>query len=118
LCALLDHVAKIREARQAWKVMYPLREVFLLAVCAKIASDDDCDVIVDWRNADLALLSSLLTISNSPGVRSAPSLTETERAAFRYRYVGFVFQFEPVISSPAATINVGETSSMKSCVHI
>jgi hypothetical protein len=56
LCALLDHVAKIRDARQAWKVMHPLHEVLVLAVCAKIASDDDCDDIVDWGNADLALL--------------------------------------------------------------
>jgi hypothetical protein len=34
LRALLDHFAEITDARQAWKVMYPLREVlFLGEVC-------------------------------------------------------------------------------------
>jgi hypothetical protein len=32
LRALLDPFAKIKDARQAWKVMYPLREVLFL-VC-------------------------------------------------------------------------------------
>ena len=54
--ALLDHFAKVKDARQAWKVMYPLREVLFLAVCGTIASGDDYDDIVDWGNARLALL--------------------------------------------------------------
>jgi hypothetical protein len=28
---LLDHFAKIKDTRQAWKVTYPLREVLFLA---------------------------------------------------------------------------------------
>jgi hypothetical protein len=56
LRALLHHFAKINDARQAWKVMDPLREVLFLVVCGKIPSDDDYDDIVDWGNAYLALL--------------------------------------------------------------
>ena len=47
LRALLDHFAEITDARQAWKVMYPLREVLFLVVCGTVASGDDYDDIVD-----------------------------------------------------------------------
>jgi hypothetical protein len=33
---LLDHFAKIKDARQAWKVAYPLRDVLFLVVCGTI----------------------------------------------------------------------------------
>jgi DDE family transposase len=45
---LLDHFAKIKDTRQAWKVAYPLREVLFLVVCGTIASGDDYEDIVDW----------------------------------------------------------------------
>jgi len=56
LAALLDHFAEITDARQGWKVMYPLREVLFLVVCGTIASGDDYDDIVDWGKAHLAFL--------------------------------------------------------------
>src|SRR5271155_1182808 len=56
LAALLDHFAEIADARQGWKVMYPLREVLFLVVCGTIASGDDYDDIVDWGKAHLAFL--------------------------------------------------------------
>jgi predicted transposase YbfD/YdcC len=56
LAALLDHFAELKDTRQAWKVMYPLREVLLLVVCGTIASGDDYDDIVDWGEAHLAFL--------------------------------------------------------------
>jgi hypothetical protein len=56
LRALLDHFAKIKDTRQAWKVMYPLREVLFLVVCGTIASGDDYDDIVDWGKAHPAFL--------------------------------------------------------------
>jgi hypothetical protein len=44
LRALLHPFAKIKGARQAWKVMYPLREVlFPGVVSGTIASGDDYD---------------------------------------------------------------------------
>ena len=56
LAALLDHFAEIADARQGWKVLYPLREVLFLVVCGTIASGDDYDDIVDWGKAHLAFL--------------------------------------------------------------
>jgi hypothetical protein len=49
LRALPDPFAKIKMRGQAWKVMYPLREVLFL-VRGTIASGDDYDDIVDWGN--------------------------------------------------------------------
>jgi predicted transposase YbfD/YdcC len=56
LRVLLDHLATIKDTRQAWKVAYPLREVLFLVVCGTIASGDDYDDIVDWGEAHLAFL--------------------------------------------------------------
>src|SRR6201988_1036783 len=56
LAALLDHFAEIADARQGWKVLYPLREVLFLVGCGTIASGDDYDDIVDWGKAHLAFL--------------------------------------------------------------
>ena len=56
LAALLNHFAEIADARQGWKVMYPLHEVLFLVVCGTIASADDYDDIVDWGKAHLAFL--------------------------------------------------------------
>jgi predicted transposase YbfD/YdcC len=53
---LLDHLATIQDARQSWKVAYPLREVLFLVVCGTIASGDDYDDIVDWGEAHLSFL--------------------------------------------------------------
>jgi predicted transposase YbfD/YdcC len=53
---LLDHFAKIKDTRQAWKVAYPLREVLFLVVCGTIASGDDYEDIVDWGKAHLSFL--------------------------------------------------------------
>jgi predicted transposase YbfD/YdcC len=53
---LLDHFAAIKDARQPWKVAYPLREVLFLVVCGTIASGDDYEDIVDWGEAHLSFL--------------------------------------------------------------
>ena len=56
LRVLLDHLARVEDARQSWKVAYPLREVLFLVVCGTIASGDDYDDIVDWGEAHLSFL--------------------------------------------------------------
>jgi predicted transposase YbfD/YdcC len=56
LAGLLDHFAKIKDARQGWKVLFPLREVLFLVVCGTIAGCDDYEDIVDWGEAHLAFL--------------------------------------------------------------
>lgn len=59
LRSLLDHFSTIKDARQPWKVMYPLREVILLVVCGTIADCDDYDDIADWGAAHLDFLRSM-----------------------------------------------------------
>jgi predicted transposase YbfD/YdcC len=56
LRVLLDHLARIKDTRQSWKVAYPLREVLFLVVCGTIAGGDDYDDIVDWGKAHLPFL--------------------------------------------------------------
>ncbi len=56
LRVLLDHLGRIKDARQSWKVAYPLPEVLLLVVCGTIASGDDYEDIVDWGEAHLSFL--------------------------------------------------------------
>ncbi len=53
---LLEHFSAISDARQSWRVAYPLREVLFLVVCATIANSDDYDDIVDWGEAHLDFL--------------------------------------------------------------
>jgi len=59
LRTLLQHFSVIRDPRQSWKVMYPLREVILLVVCGTIASCDDYDEIALWGEAHLDFLRGL-----------------------------------------------------------
>ena len=59
LRSLLDHFSAIEDTRQPWKVMYPLREVILLAVCGTIADCDDYDDIAEWGKAHLDFLRSM-----------------------------------------------------------
>src|SRR5437870_9030125 len=56
LRVLLDHLARVEDTRQSWKVAYPLREVLFLVVCGTITSGDDYDDIVDWGEAHLSFL--------------------------------------------------------------
>jgi predicted transposase YbfD/YdcC len=53
---LLDHLSKIKDTRQSWKVAYPLCEILFLVVCGTIASGDDYEDIVDWGKAHLSFL--------------------------------------------------------------
>jgi predicted transposase YbfD/YdcC len=59
LRTLLEHFAVIGDPRQPWKVMYPLREVILLVVCATIADCDDYDEIALWGETHLGFLRGL-----------------------------------------------------------
>ena len=45
---LLKHFSVLKDDREPWRVVYPLREVLLLVVCGTIASCDDFDDIVAW----------------------------------------------------------------------
>ena len=56
LALLLKHFSELRDDREPWRVMYPLKEVLLLVTCATIASCDDFDDIVAWGKHHLAFL--------------------------------------------------------------
>ena len=45
---LLKHFSVLKDDREPWRVVYPLKEVLLLVVCGTIASCDDFDDIVAW----------------------------------------------------------------------
>ena len=56
LALLLKHFSRLDDAREPWRVLYPLHEVLLLVTCATIASCDDFDDIVAWGTHHLAFL--------------------------------------------------------------
>ena len=56
LARLLKHFAALDDDREAWRVLYPIKEVLLLVTCATIASCDDFDEIVAWGEHHLAFL--------------------------------------------------------------
>src|SRR5712675_527309 len=53
---LLKHFSVIKDDREPWRVVYPLREVLLLVVCGTIADCDDFDDIVAWGEDHIAFL--------------------------------------------------------------
>ena len=48
VAVLLKHFAELGDAREPWRVVYPLPEVLLLLTCATIASCDDFDDMAAW----------------------------------------------------------------------
>src|SRR6185312_13335802 len=53
---LLKEFSALEDAREPWRVLYPLNEVLLLVTCATIASCDDFDDIIAWGKHHLAVL--------------------------------------------------------------
>jgi predicted transposase YbfD/YdcC len=47
---LLKHFSQLDDAREPWRILYPLHEVLLLVTCATIPSCDDFDDIVPGAN--------------------------------------------------------------------
>ena len=53
---LLKHFSELDDAREPWRVVYPLDEVLLLLTCATIASCDDFDDMIAWGRHHLDFL--------------------------------------------------------------
>lgn len=53
---LLRQFSELKDDREPWRVVYPLKEVLLLVTCATIASCDDFDDIVAWGEHHLEFL--------------------------------------------------------------
>lgn len=60
LGVLLEHLSRIDDVREPWRVAHPLPEVLFLVVCATIADNDDYDGIADWGEEHLDFLRRFL----------------------------------------------------------
>jgi len=58
LAVLLKHFSQLGDDREPWRVMYPLKEIMLLIVCATIAGCDDFEDICAWGRQHLDFLRS------------------------------------------------------------
>lgn len=54
--SLLDHFSALSDPRQGWRVIYPLREVLLLVLCASLCGMDDFVEIRMWGEQRLDFL--------------------------------------------------------------
>lgn len=70
LGALLDHLGRIDDPREPWRVAHPLTEVLLLVVCGTICDCDGYDPIAAWGERHLDFLRRYLPfIHGVPGGR-------------------------------------------------
>ena len=70
LRALLDHFAVIKDPRPQHRVVYPLAEMMLLAVCGTVVDCDDYDAIALWGEEHLDYLRGFLPFYHGvPGGR-------------------------------------------------
>ena len=66
--SLLEHFAALRDPREGWRVLYPLREILLVVLCATLCGMDDFVEVKLWGEARLEFLRRFL-----PFERGIPS---------------------------------------------
>lgn len=54
--SILDHFSALRDHREQWRVLYPLREVLLLVLCATLSGMEDFVEIRLWGQHRLDFL--------------------------------------------------------------
>lgn len=54
--SLLDHFSALKDPRQSWRVVYPLREILLLVLCASLCGMEDFVEIRMWGELRLDFL--------------------------------------------------------------
>jgi DDE_Tnp_1-associated len=68
LKSLLDHLGRVDDVREPWRVAHPLREVLFLVVCGTICDCEDYDTIADWGEQHLDFLRRFLPFDHGvPG---------------------------------------------------
>jgi hypothetical protein len=67
---LLDHFSALKDPREQWRVLYPLREVLLLLLCGTLSGMDDFVEINLWGRERLDFLRRFL-----PFEHGVPSTT-------------------------------------------
>jgi DDE_Tnp_1-associated/Transposase DDE domain len=58
--AILDHFSALSDPRERWRVLYPLREILLLVLCATLSGMEDFVEIKLWGGQRLAFLRRFL----------------------------------------------------------
>lgn len=75
---LLDHFSALEDPRQAWKVVYPLREILLIVLCGTMAGAEDFCEVERWAKRKLDFLRRLLPFEK--GVPSHDALNDVINA--------------------------------------
>jgi hypothetical protein len=76
--SLSDHLSALEDPRQAWKVVDPLPEVLLLALCATLAGADDFVEVTAWGEEHLDFLRRFLP--DADGIPSHDALNDVMNA--------------------------------------
>lgn len=76
--ALLDTFSALDDPRQSWKVVYPLREILLVVLCATMAGADDFVEIERWACNKIDFLRRLLPFDR--GIPSHDTLNDVINA--------------------------------------
>jgi predicted transposase YbfD/YdcC len=97
LKSLLDHLGRIEDPRDPWRVAFPLREVLFLVVCGTICDCDTYDLIAAWGAVHLSFLRRWLPYENGvPGGRWLTILmNRINPALFSAAFTAFVRETWP-----------------------
>ena len=76
--SLLDHFSALDDPRQAGKVLYPLPEIMLVVLCARLAGAEDFVEIRFWGRKKLAFLLQMLPFAR--GIPSHDTLNDVMNA--------------------------------------
>jgi predicted transposase YbfD/YdcC len=76
--AILDHFSALRDHREQWRVLYPLREVLLLVLCATLSGMEDFVEIRLWGQHRLDFLRRFLPFAH--GVPAHDTLNDVINA--------------------------------------
>ena len=86
LAALLDHVVQVEDLRDVRRILHPLLEVLLLAVCGTIADCDAYEDIAAWGAAHPGFLRRHLSCAHGvPGERWLTILMNRMNGMRRFR---------------------------------
>lgn len=57
---ILDHFSSLKDPRQSWKVLFPLKEILLIILCATLSGADDFVEMEHWAKSKIDFLRRFL----------------------------------------------------------
>src|SRR3546814_3729980 len=84
--SILDHFSALRDHREQWRVLYPLREVLLLVLCATLSGMEDFVEIRLWGQHRLDFLRRFLPFAH--GIPAHDTLNDVINGRSEERRVG------------------------------